>query len=311
VRQQIYGAPLDVDVLFALHPLLEARSDNPRIQPLIDNAGDHIYWGSGSPSYEAISVADRPSATALQEARSGFSPARDYYTQLPALPERVSDLADSLTQGLDNDYDRVTAINDFFHTEFDYTLELPRSAREATLEYFLFDRGEGHCEYFSTAMVVLLRSLGIHSREVNGFLGGQWNDFGQYLAVTQNEAHSWVEVWFPGYGWIEFDPTPGGARTSQTVTSWLWPGLFLFDGLQHRWNKWVLDYNLDSQSGLYQRISELLRGESPEGQTPSGQSPAPRVDIDWMLLIVMVMTLSGLVLVRRSRRQRPEVEPFG
>lgn len=310
VRQQIYGAPLDVDVLFALHPLLEARSDNPRIQPLLDNAGDHIYWGSGSPSYEALSVADRPTPMALRGARSGFAPAREHYTQLPELPQRVSELADSLTRGLDNDYDRVTAINDFFHTEFDYTLELPRSAREATLDYFLFERGEGHCEYFSTAMVVLLRSLGLHAREVNGFLGGQWNDFGQYLAVTQNEAHTWVEVWFPGYGWIEFDPTPGGSGTSAAVTSWLWPGRFLFDGLQHRWNKWVLDYNLESQSGLYQRISELLRGPTSNSQVSPDRVPATSVDIRWMILIVMVMTLSGFVLLRRSRRYSPEVELY-
>ena len=168
-------------MLFALHPLLEARSDNPRIEPLFDNAGDHIYWGSGVPSYEALSVADRPAPAALREADSGFSPARSYYTQLPPLPQRVGNLADSLTQGLDNNYDKVTAINDFFHTDFDYTLELPRSAQQATLDYFLFERGEGHCEYFSTAMVVRLRSLGVHAREVNGFLGGQWNEFGQYL----------------------------------------------------------------------------------------------------------------------------------
>ena len=292
VRQQIYGAPLDVDVLFALHPLLEVRSDNPRTQPLFDNAGDHIYWGSGSSSYEVVSVADPPAPTALREARSGFSPAREHYTQLPALPQRVSDLADSLTRGLDNNYDRVTAINDFLHSEFDYTLELPRSAREATLDYFLFERGEGHCEYFSTAMVVLLRSLDIHSREVNGFLGGQWNDFGQYLAVTQNEAHTWVEVCFPGYGWIEFDPTPGGAGASAAVTSWLWPGRFLFDGLQHRWNKWVLDYNLESQSGLYRRVSELLRGQASSSPSSPDRAPARRVDIGWMILTAMVMALS-------------------
>jgi transglutaminase-like putative cysteine protease len=246
VRQEIYGAPLDVDVLFALHPLLEAHSDNPRIQPLFDNSGDHIYWGADAPSFNVLSVADRPAPEALREARSGFSPARRYYTQLPPLSERVKNLADSLTQGLENNYDRVNTINEFFQTEFDYTLELPRSAREATLEYFLFERGEGHYEYFSTAMVVLLRNLGIHAREVNGFLGGQWNNFGQYLAVTQNEAHSWVEVWFPGYGWVEFDPTPGGGGTAAAATSWLWPGRFLFDGLQHRWNKWVLDYNSGS-----------------------------------------------------------------
>ena len=307
VRQQIYGAPLDVAVLFALHPLLEARSNNPGIEPLFDNAGDHIYWGSGAPSYEALSVADRPAPAALREAGSGFSPARSYYTQLPPLPQRVGNLADSLTQGLDNNYDKVTAINDFFHTEFDYTLELPRSAQEATLDYFLFERGEGHCEYFSTAMVVLLRSLGVHTREVNGFLGGQWNDFGQYLAVTQNDAHSWVEVWFPGYGWVQFDPTPTGAGTSAAVTSWLWPGRFLFDGLQHRWNKWVLDYNLESQSGLYQRISELLGGQPRGSQISSDRAPASRGGRDWMTLIVVVMALSTFLLLIRSRRHPPEV----
>ena len=309
VRQQIYGTPLDVAVLFALHPLLEASSTNPRIEPLFDNAGDHIYWGSGVPSYEAVSVADHPAPQALRRAGSGFSPARDYYTQLPVLPERVSDLADSLTQGLDNDYDRVVAINDFFHTEFDYTLQLPRSAREATLDYFLFERGEGHCEYFSTAMVVLLRSLGIHAREVNGFLGGQWNDFGQYLAVTQNEAHSWVEVWFPGYGWVQFDPTPAGTETSAVASSWLWPGHFLFDGLQHRWNKWVLDYNVESQSGLFQRISELFGARPSESQISARQAPGARVGRDWMtlLVVVLVLAMSTFILLKRSRRYPLEV----
>ena len=307
VRQQIYGAPLDVHVLFALHPLLDAQSDNPRIEPLFDNAGDHIYVGSGAPSYAALSVADRPAPADLREARSGFSPAPAYYTQLPDLPQRVSDLADSLTQGLDNNYDRATAIDDFFHAEFNYTLELPSSAQEATLDYFLFERGEGHCEYFSTAMVVLLRSLGVHAREVNGFLGGQWNEFGQYLAVTQNEAHTWVEVWFPGYGWVEFDPTPGGAGGSASTTSWLWPGRFLFDGLQHRWNKWVLDYDLESQAGLYQRISELFGGQPRESESSPGQAPGTRTGVDWMTLLVVVMALSAFILLRRAQRHPPEV----
>ncbi len=310
VRQEIYAAPLDVHVLFALHPVLEVYSENPRIQPLFDNAGDHIYWGSGTASYQVLSVADRPAPAAMREAGSGFSPARQHYTQLPALPPRVGELADSLTQGLENNYDRVAAINDFFHTEFDYTLELPNSAQEATLEYFLFERGEGHCEYFSTAMVILLRNLGIHAREVNGFRGGQWNDFGQYLAVTQNEAHSWVEVWFPGYGWVQFDPTPGGTGTSAALTSWLWPGRFLFDGLQHRWNKWVLDYNLESQFGLYQRVSELFGRGQPESQISADQTPGPRVDGGWMLLAAVVAIVGTFVLFRRPRGHAPEVQLY-
>lgn len=310
IRQQIYGAPLDVKVLFALHPLLEARADNPRTQPLFDNAGDHIYWGSGSPSYEAISVADRPTADALREARSGFSPARNYYTQLPRVSQRVRDLAVSITQGLDNNYDRAAAIEEFLRTDFGYTLELPRSAREATLEYFLFDRREGHCEYFSTSMVILLRSLGVHAREVNGFLGGQWNDFGQYLAVTQNQAHSWVEVWFPGYGWVTFEPTPPGSGSAEALTSWLWPGRFLFDGLQHRWNKWILDYNMESQSGLFRRVAELLRPRPEEEEVVAGKASQDSKGRNWGILLAVAMSLSAYVLWRRPADDSPETRLY-
>jgi transglutaminase-like putative cysteine protease/uncharacterized metal-binding protein len=292
VRQRIYAAPLDVRILFALHPLLGVRSDNPRIQPLFDNAGDHVYWGSGNPSYEAVSVAGRPQPESLRAARTGFAPARNHFTQLPRLSQRTGDLARSLTQGLDNNYDRAVAIEGFFHNEFGYTLDLPRSAREATLEYFLFDRREGHCEYFSTAMVVLLRTMGIHAREVNGFLGGQWNEFGQYLAVTQNEAHSWVEVWFPGYGWVPFDPTPAGAGTSEALTSWLWPGRFLLDGLQHRWNKWILDYDQEAQSGLIRRTSELFRRDGPTNQAADRPSSRDPVAVFWGILMVLALGLS-------------------
>ena len=310
VRQKIYAAPLDVRVLFALHPLLGVRSDNPRIQPLFDNAGDHIYWGSGSPSYEAVSVDGRPEPEALRAARSGFAPARTHFTQLPRVSQRTRDLARSLTQGLDNNYDRAVAIEEFLHNEFGYTLDLPRSARQATLEYFLFDRREGHCEYFSTAMVVLLRTLGIHAREVNGFLGGQWNDFGQYLAVTQNEAHSWVEVWFPGFGWVPFDPTPAGAGSSEALTSWLWPGRFLLDALQHRWNKWILDYDQESQSGLLLRVSDLFRRDEPGGQAIDGRPSRDPAAMFWGILMALALAFGVYWMRRSSSHAGPETRLY-
>jgi protein-glutamine gamma-glutamyltransferase len=263
VLQRIFAAPLDVKVIFALHPVVSVQSDTRQIATLFDNAGDRIYWGSGQPTYDALSVGDRPSPDALRQATSGFRPARSFYTQLPRLPQRIHDLARDVTLDLDNEYDRVVTIERFLRTEFEYTLDLPRSAREATLEAFLFERRAGHCEYFSTAMVVMLRSLGIGARQVNGFLGGQWNQFGEYLAVTQNEAHSWAEVWFPGYGWVPFDPTPSRVSGSaESLQSWMWPGRFLLDGIRHRWNKWVLDYNIDSQSDFLRRVRQFFGGQS-------------------------------------------------
>ena len=273
LNYRVYATPLDVKVLFTLHPVVSLQSTEPRIQPLFDNSGDHIYWGSGSPVYDAVSVASRPDADRLRSVRRGYSPARRHYTQVPRLPQRVPDLARRLTQDLPSDYDRVIAIEQFLRTEFEYTLDLPRSAREATLEYFLFDRRAGHCEYFSSAMVVMLRTLGIHAREVNGFRGGQWNNFGEFLAVTQNEAHSWVEVWFPEVGWVPFDPTPAASGTGNLATSWLWPGRLWLEGLQHHWSKWILDYSLKTQSNLLERAADLFGANdgASDATGPTGQ----------------------------------------
>src|SRR5690606_29937901 len=196
--------------------------------------------------------------------RRGYVPADRFYLQIPRLDPRIVELADSLTEGLDNRYDRAVAIERYLRT-FGYTRDLPATRAETTLEHFLFERREGHCEYFSTAMVVLLRAVGIHARNVNGFMGGQWSQFGDYLVVTQNEAHSWVEVWFPGYGWVTFDPTPPGGPGTEAATSWMWPGRIFFDGLQHRWNKWVLDYDMDSQLGIFSGLFEERQLEPIEG----------------------------------------------
>ncbi len=303
LTQKIYGAPLDVRVLFALHPIVDIEPHSS-IQPIFDNAGDFVYWGSASPAYTAISPIERPAADSLRDAGQGYTPSGTHFLQLPQLPQRMRELADSITAGLDNQYERVQAVERWFHSEFTYTLDLPASPREATLEHFLFQRRTGHCEYFSTAMAMLLRMQGISAREVNGFLGGEWSEFGQYLAVTQNQAHAWVEVWFPGFGWVPFDPTPAGGSGEAVAAAWFWPGRFLLDGLQHRWGKWVLDYNMESQWDLFRRLGgffsreqEVLEGASGSG-TDRNWSPL------WLTLLVFA-GLSGVVLFARHREVHP------
>lgn len=302
VAQKIFGAPLDVRVLFSLHPVLDIDPENG-IQPLFDNAGDYVYWGSVAPVYTVYSPLEPPSPDVLRLAGRGFTPSSTHYLQLPDIDPRIRALADSLTEGLDNRYDRVVAIRDYLKS-FQYTRDLPASARETSLEYFLFERQAGHCEYFSTAMVVMLRTLGIQARNVNGFLGGQWSQFGEYLVVTQNEAHSWVEVWFPGYGWVTFDPTPAGAGSGEIVTSWFWPGRIFFDGLQHRWSKWVLDYGTKEQEGIF---AGLFSRDPQYVISGSGASAAGRlVRLLGGVLIVMVF-LGGIAWAQRGsgRRLRP------
>jgi protein-glutamine gamma-glutamyltransferase len=293
IRQRVYGSPLDVRVLFALHPAVDFRTESS-IQPLFDNAGDYLYWGSGAPVYTVLSAAARPPADSLRAVERGFSPSDRHYLQLPErLDPRIEALADSLTTGIDNRYDQVLAIQTWLRT-LDYTRSLPATARETSLEHFLFERRAGHCEYFSTAMVVMLRSVGIHARNVNGFLGGQWSQFGDYLAVTQNEAHSWVEVWFQGYGWVTFDPTPPGSA-SAAGTSWLWPGRIIFDGLQHRWNKWVLDYGVDDQVGIF---AALLERTAP-AESRSGSAGTQRRSL-WGVTLLVLLVAAGWLSARRG-----------
>ncbi|HSG47826.1 MAG TPA: transglutaminase domain-containing protein, partial [Longimicrobiales bacterium] len=296
LAQKIYAAPLDVRVLFTMHPVVEIDAETG-IQPIFDNAGDILYWGSAAPAYTAWSRAVSPGAQELRDVDGGYRPPARFFLQLPPdLDPRIQALADSLTAGLETRYDRADAIRRHLGT-FAYTLELPATAAQTSLEYFLFQRQAGHCEYFSTAMVVLLRAAGIEARNVNGFLGGEWSQFGDYLAVTQNQAHSWVEVWFPDFGWVTFDPTPAGAVGGERLESWFWPGRIFFDGIQHRWNKWVLDYNLQSQAGIFQRWSDALFGEeSPaDGGTRSGSGSDSGTAPLWGTALLILLILAGIL----------------
>jgi transglutaminase-like putative cysteine protease len=305
LQQEIYGAPLDVRILFALHPLMDVDPQS-RIQPIFDNAGDFVYWGSATPAYTAYSLTGRPSPEELRAAESGFIPSRQFFLQVPDLSTEMVSLTDSLLAPAPTRYDKALTLVQWFQSEFNYTLELPATAREATLEHFLLQRRAGHCEYFSTAMAIMLRSQGIPAREVNGFLGGEWSDFGDYLAVTQNQAHAWVEVWFPNYGWVPFDPTPTGTGEGLAANSWFWPGRILMDALQYRWNRWVLDYSMENQFGLLQAFQDFFSRESrPQVNSPSGGERGLPGGPLWWTLGTVALAL-GFLRAFRRRSSYPE-----
>lgn len=301
LEQEVYGSLLESRVLFALHPLVDVDAEN-RIRPYLDRAGDVRFYGSIPPRYRAISVAGRPTAAALRSGGEGDgvrdrAPARAFYLQLPQLSPRVATLADSLTAGLETRYDRARAIEAWLQ-RLEYTRELPTTPAETGIEHFLFQRRAGHCEYFSTAMVLLLRSVGVPARNVNGFLGGQWNGVGDHLAVTQNEAHSWVEVWHPGFGWVTHDPTPAaGAGVAGDDRAWFWPGRILLDGLRHRWSKWVLDYSLMEQEGLFRRAARILDPEDGRDRGDTGERQVPQWVV-WLALAAGAAAVIGLALGR-------------
>jgi hypothetical protein len=131
------------------------------------------------------------------------------YLQLPdTVTARTVRLAQEITEGATNDYDKVKAIEAWLAENYRYDIESPVPPEgQDSVDHFLFEADEGFCEQFASATAVMLRSLGIPTRFVAGYTPGRRNPFTGYYEVRNSDAHTWVEVWFPGVGWYEFDPT--------------------------------------------------------------------------------------------------------
>jgi len=205
-------------------------------------------------TYDAQSNLAQPTPAELRRAAQGYPPeVLLNYLQLPRLDPRVAPLAQQITAAESNNYDKTVAMERYLRTHFGYTLQLGRSAQRDPLAYFLFERKQGHCEYFASAMAVMLRTLRIPSRVVNGFRTGEFNDVTAQYLVRASNAHSWVEGYFPGYGWISFDPTP--AAPAEVRTGWSRWALYA-DAMASFWREWVVSYDVSHQYILGQRAAQ-------------------------------------------------------
>jgi hypothetical protein len=286
------------------------------IRPFRDRTGDLRFRGNETPVYTVVSGPALPPAEALRDLEEPDPPQLAPYLALPPMSPRVHRLADSLRWGTASRLEQVRAVQRHLLT-FSYSLDLPATRAETSLEHFLFTRRAGHCEYFSTAMAVLLRAQGIPARNVTGFLGGDWNEGAGYLRVTGNDAHSWVEAWFPGAGWVPFDPTPPsreGVVQRGTASAWGGPFRFWFDGIEYRWHRWVIDYNLDRQLAVFRGIGDLFsrgRGAAPDASgsrgTGGGSSPGAA---PWIVLAVVAGGGAVWLLRRRGERLPPEARTY-
>lgn len=139
------------------------------------------------------------------------------YYSLDNITDRVYDLAQAIVVGKENSYDKAVAIATYLRYGWGYSLDsVSPGPGTDFVEDFLFNRREGYCSHFSTAFVALARAAGLPARWVKGYSYGTQDGEGGYL-LRNNNAHSWAEVWFDGYGWIPFEPTPGGAHLRPEV----------------------------------------------------------------------------------------------
>ncbi len=187
------------------------------------------------------------------------------YLQLPSLDPRITALAhewaDAVGSAEEGATDEVRAheLDRRLRSSYKYSIDLLEREVPDPLAYFLFDRGKGHCEYFASALAVMLRVDGIPSRVITGFQTGQLNPISGLYVVRASDAHSWVEAFIEGKGWITLDPTPA-ATESNDIATLMNKASQYFDALETFWQDWVLSYDMEQQVGLALQADQARRG---------------------------------------------------
>jgi protein-glutamine gamma-glutamyltransferase len=275
--------------------------------------------------YEADSDLTVSSADELRAVTEASPPEIQLnYLQLPALDPRIPRLAQQITASASNDYDRASAIERYLMTSFGYTLQMSRTLPQDPLADFLFVRQRGHCEYFASSMAIMLRTLRIPSRVVNGFRTSEFNDLTGNYVVRASSAHSWVEAFFPGYGWISFDPTPAAPFSNATG----WGRVLLYvDAAASFWREWVVDYDANHQHTLSegtlqgtrsmvdhmrdwtQRRYAALLENARHTQQKLAKSPGRWSVLGIVLGVFLLLTANARVCLRWIRELRLKAHP--
>lgn len=232
------------------------------------------------------------------------------FLQLPAVDPRVADLSRQITQDGDNDLTKARALEQYLRDNYRYSLEdLPIGGDPLAL--FLFDVRQGNCEYFSSALAVMLRLVGIPARVVNGYLGGDWNSYGEYYLVLQSNAHSWVEAYFGDRGWVTLDPTP--AVPKRPPVAFFSSMSHFVDFLRLRWYRYIVNFGWRDQLQLFALLKRPDRWFHPAFPSLSPRQAASwlaKQPVEWMGLALVLLSLAvGLLWLRRNGSKGKVCEP--
>lgn len=262
--------------LYEPQSLLKFNYGNEKINAIVNN---NVVT---PPSYEMTFQQPEYSYTALKESKS--STENDpRYLQLPNdLPQRVTDLAYEITNLYESVYDKARAVEGYFaRSGYQYEtadVQVP-TGNQDYVDQFLFETKLGYCDNFSTSMVVLLRSVGIQARWVKGFASGERmsEEDGLYTyQVTNNDAHSWVEAYIDGIGWMPFEPTIGFS------------------------NPVNIDYDVDLETPEEEQVPEIDEQETPqpelEGQEAQQVVNGSASSMDWSQLKWLFYGLGALIV---------------
>jgi hypothetical protein len=246
VRQEIFLDPIGTDAVFAAPQAIRIQMQVGAVG-LDEMASITTAMSSARLQYSVDSELEVTPPPGLRDAAwppVSQMPGAVRYLQLPPLPDRIPALAREVTAGSRSPYEAALKLNHFLSTKYTYTLVLKQQTTLAPLDEFLFVRRSGNCEYFAAALAVMLRSVGIPARVVGGFQRGEWNPYGGYFMVRMKDAHSWVEAFLDGPGWVTFDPSPRAAAEAFGARS---AAALYLDALRMRWYRYVVNWSLHDQ----------------------------------------------------------------
>jgi Ca2+/Na+ antiporter len=303
--QTFFLEPVDTPVLFGAPRILAVQGQLPYVRVDPEGAIQTRAHDQERVVYKVFSDTSEPGPDVLRsDALEYFVPAMRYLELPDNVDPRVAALAKSVTERSQarNGYDKARAIESYLRDNFDYSLDLKATGPDPLAD-FLFRVRSGHCEYFSTAMAVMLRTQGIASRVVNGFLPGEYNDAAGAYTVRQSDAHSWVEVYFPQTNsWVTFDPTPPAGRTSAVRTGLAAQLSKYTEALELMWFQYGVGYDKQEQrslaTSLRKELFDLRRAslntfDQARGALPFVIRPA----------LLAVMTLGALIVAALSARR--------
>lgn len=261
-EQHFYLEPLNTTVIFAApRAILVSGPDTVKRDESQSLYTDHHSFNRYR--YHVLSDTTLPKADALRADQPlALNPEiRRRYLQLPPrLDPRINQLAKDLTGDAQNNYDATMRLVSHLQNAYQYSLDLHVVEEGDPLSDFLFNTRTGHCEYFASALTILLRTRGIPARLVNGFQMGEYSQRTGVYVVRQSDAHSWVEVYFPRHGWVTFDPTPAAGLNQYNE---VYAGLFgwlqqMGEGMQTFWQERVIEFDAYEQFTLMMNMQRHL-----------------------------------------------------
>ncbi len=259
--QTVFLEPIESPVLFAATRPVAIQGGFPFVRVDAEGSVQSRRPGFDRVMYKALSDLTEPDAATLQRDRLRYSDGFKRYLKLPEdLDPRIAARANAMVVNAHarNGYDVARAIESQLQQDYGYSMQM-RATGPDPLSDFLFNVRAGHCEYFSTAMAVMLRTQGIAARVVNGFLPGEYNEAAGAYTVRQSDAHSWVEVYFPeSRSWVTFDPTPTAGRATPVTRGFAAQMGKYAAALELLWFQYVVGYDKQEQRSLAATLSNQM-----------------------------------------------------